>query len=340
MKYIKLFNEYTDYEQFMNTGDICLPNLSYCENDNKFYFNLNTEHKLIVIYNVEDDNELTVLYCYELGVYATDIFSEIEIDNVKILPNDLDNAEGKYQLSNGEHVVKYTLINPEIICSNLFTNCYNIKNIRIPKGVKYIADAAFSNCQELIGITIPDSVINIGNDVFMNCSEITSISLPVGVTSLGDYAFQNCLHLTNTNIPDGITSIGEYTFSLCMRLTNINIPNSVLYLEEASFFSCKSFTNINIPNSVRLIGKSAFKECKKLETVVIGSGITSIEENAFYDCSELSTLTINAINPPTLGNNVFSTLTNDFKIYVPEESIDVYKTSPNWSTLANNIYAI
>ena len=164
-------------------------------------------------------------------------------------------------------------------------------------------------------VTIPNSVTSIGSYAFQYYSSLTSVTIPSGVTSIGNYAFQSCSSLTSINIPSGVTSIGANTFDSCSSLTSVTIPSGVTSIGDRSFKS-SGLTNINIP-----------------------SGVTSIEREAFNGCSSLQTVIVNAITPPTLGNNVFNN-TNDCPIYVPAASVDTYKAASNWSTYASRIFAI
>jgi hypothetical protein len=47
----------------------------------------------------------------------------------------------------------------------------------------------------------------------------------------------------------------------------------------------------------------------------------------------------NRTTPPTLANtNAFSNINSICKIYVPDESVEVYKSATNWVTYADYIY--
>ena len=61
--------------------------------------------------------------------------------------------------------------------------------------------------------------------------------------------------------------------------------------------------------------------------------------NVFYNCTSLTSVTIEATTPPTLGNNVFYN-TNECPIYVPSESVEIYKAANGWSNYASRIQAI
>ena len=75
-----------------------------------------------------------------------------------------------------------------------------------------------------------------------------------------------------------------------------------------------------------------------MESAVVGSCVTTIGERAFYKCSGLTSITINAVTPPELGSDAFYGST--CPIYVPEESVNAYKSASGWSTYKSRIQAI
>ena len=63
-----------------------------------------------------------------------------------------------------------------------------------------------------------------------------------------------------------------------------------------------------------------------------------IGDYAFVFCSSLTSVYCKATTPPTLGEtDVFFANGSGFKIYVPMESVDTYKSATNWSRYADVI---
>ena len=146
--------------------------------------------------------------------------------------------------------------------------------------------------------------------------------------------------LTSVEIGNCVTGIGESAFDGYASLTSVTIGNSVLNMGFSSFYGCSSLSEITIPDSVTTIANSAFQDCSGLTHIDIGSGVTSINSgNVFKDCTSLTGITINAATPPTIRSSTFSN-TNNCPIYVPAESVNLYKTAQYWSTYASRIQAI
>lgn len=78
----------------------------------------------------------------------------------------------------------------------------------------------------------------------------------------------------------------------------------------------------------------------ELTIVDIDSNITSIGERAFYGCAKLYTVYVRATTPPALGANAFDLNHNNRIICVPKNSLDAYKSAPNWSNYADSIKTI
>lgn len=169
-------------------------------------------------------------------------------------------------------------------------------------------------------------------------SAMTSAEIGDCVTTIGASAFTKCYYLASVDIPSGVTSIGEHAFRSCGSLTSVTIPNSVTSIGDSAFDNCSSIISVNIPDSVTSIGEQCFFGSSGLTNVTIGSGVTSIGESAF-DCRNITSVTINAVTPPTIGNYAFYN-TNNYPIYVPCRSVDVYKSTSGWTTYASRIQGI
>ena len=104
---------------------------------------------------------------------------------------------------------------------------YGVKEITIPRSVKYIESKSFADCTYITSIKITNNVVSIGDYAFSNCSSLTSIKIPKKVTSIGKYAFSNCNSLTSIEISKNIESIGERAFFNCDYLNDVNYKGKI-----------------------------------------------------------------------------------------------------------------
>ena len=131
-------------------------------------------------------------------------------------------------------------------------------------------------------------------------------------------------------IGDGITSIGNYAFyQNTSLLKNIHIASTVTSIGDYSFFNCEVLPLVVIPEGVKKIGAYAFYRIGRLNnksaSVVLPSTLNTIGNYAFYcgDGTEDESYVISvysfAYYPPTIQNNTFCTMDNEF--------VSVYCTS-------------
>lgn len=140
-----------------------------------------------------------------------------------------------------------------------------------------------------------------------------------GVTSIRNYAF-NGTNIENVTVSSGVTSVGKYAFGSCKKLETIKFGEGLTNIDQYCFEQSPSNT--------------------LLESVELPSTITQIGNYAFSNCKKLKTLTVKAITPPTIGANTFNNVTAMTNIYVPAASVDLYKSTTNWSSKASIITAI
>ena len=172
----------------------------------------------------------------------------------------------------------------------------------------------FSRSYEIKKVIIKDGVTNIGNKAFFDYPALTSVEIPNSVTSIGESAFFQCMRLTSVTIGNSLARIGKRAFENCVALLSVEFPNSLTNIEEFAFENCFVLTSITIPNSV-----------------------TSIGNNAFVNCVNLKSFTFKGSTPPELEINSIFTTGSKIPVYVPANSIEVYKDAlgDNYDVQAN-----
>ena len=191
--------------------------------------------------------------------------------------------------------------------------------------------------REVLNVVIGECVNTIENSCFNEYNSVTSITIPSSVTTIGAQAFYNCHVLPTLIIPNGVTVISSNLFGGDYMLSNTNIPNGITTIENNAYFDCLSLMDITIPSSVTSIGDEAFRADNWADDAEKRSMMRNMAQNRVVRCL--------ATTPPTLGDAVFSIIdgSNDiatYKIYVPQESLEAYKSATNWSYYADRIMAI
>ena len=235
------------------------------------------------------------------------------------------------------HIIHYTstdggIISPyslDAIDATLVSNTYEngIGSLIFDKDITSIGDKAFMGCANLASITIPDKVTSLGTALFSYCPNLAEFK--------GKFATKDGLCLIN----DGVL----YAFAPASKVTEYTIPNDIIIIGMATFVESKSLQKITIPNSVGNIGIQAFAYCPKLSEITIPSSVTLIGISAFYSCSALSKVYCQPTTPPAIARiqiadkfGCFDNTSSELKIYVPNQSINLYKEADGWKENANS----
>lgn len=308
-----------------------------------FTFKANTQHKFTITVNKSGSSvdvtigEWTTEETPDVGTAEEESESETTIPNnqiwytatAKVEPNkstvywshyyDIESNEWNEATGNG--IITFDC-NVTSIGTATFSDKHILKSIILPNTITYIGEYAFEDCSKLTSITIPESVNSIGARAFTDCYGLEEFK--------GKFASNdgNCLivngvlnsfasvGITEYTIPDSVQEIGVYAFNGHSNLTSINIPTGVTKIGEGAFAYCSGLTNITISNSVMEIG-----------------------DYAFFNFSDVDVY-INNTTPPTIvGNDLFSTVIQNVRIYVPAQSVDKYKIAEGWKDYADIIFA-
>ena len=162
-------------------GEMLLPNVSYCKDNNEVHYNPYVQPTTItVVYNVSEyDVEVG---CSLFVASSVDEFISVEIDDIKHDPEDLLHDDyGVWHFdTTGEHTVIYTLSNGAS-CSGAFTEVSDIKSFTISEGLEtYGSDVFYQYGETPIKLIFPSTIKSIGYVSFIAYGEnelVTSITV-------------------------------------------------------------------------------------------------------------------------------------------------------------------
>ena len=245
-----------------------------------------------------------------------------------------------------------------------FSQCRMLSTINLPSGLTCIGEYAFNECTSLTAISLPASIDCIYSNMFSGCTKLSSIVvdsnnticcsvdgilfskdqtklyiypaakageeyiIPNTVTSIDNYAFHSSQYLKTINIPDGVVSIGSSVFA-SSNLESATLPSGLTNISDELFRDCAKLKTVVLPNGLISTGKYSFSGTA-IDTVDIPQGVTSIGARCFHDCTKLKSITCHAVNPPTVGTYAFTNVNKSIPVFVPNESLQSYKTKSGW----------
>lgn len=253
-----------------------------------------------------------------------------------------------------------------------FRGCTNLKSVQGAENFLTICNYLFYGCTslEIDELNLPN-LTSLGQNAFygvkikkLNLGKVTT--LPTATTNTQNYGDKSVLE--EVVIPEGVTEIPQYSFNGYAVLSKINFDWSkeLSIIGNYAFASCPVVVDELTIHSVESIGTRAFYgwsigklvvtnrlttlssawsaasfySMTSLTLVDLPNTLTSIGERCFQRCSNLATFISRATTPPTLNNAAFESTpiaSGTGFIYVPDASVEAYKTATNWSTYASII---
>ena len=246
-------------------------------------------------------------YCYEkFDINGDKILSESEAKAIRAI--NIDSKQNIYSVGGIEHFVNLE--------SFQAYNATALHTLDLSKNtnMRTIKEQALYKCHGLESVTLPSTITTIEDDAFHECPALSSINIPDGVKSIGTYAFAGDLLLTEITLPQSIKAIGKNAFA-ATGLRSFALSEGITTVAESICFNCKALTRLTLPSSTTNVGYRAFSYCK-----------------------ELAEIHCKATTPPTLEQYAFEDVVTGRKIYVPQDSVEAYKTAAGWSDFADQIF--
>lgn len=275
----------------------------------------------------------------ELGVgaiIATHAFGSCRMLESITTTRDTYTLGATYAFNDCTHLRGFVFPPVSRFAERMFSECYSLRAVSLMTVVENqsIATRMFANCGALSRICIPSTIVNMSEYAFQN-TNLKSVVIPeVGYTGNNGSHFSSCKVLKKVTVLSD--AIAKYMFSGCFLLEDIDMPN-VKTIGNYGISTCVSLLNIDLPEGVTELGNNVFNECSGIVNITLPSTIETIGTNFCYYCKALKSVHIKATTPPTVGSSLFSGVTDDLMIYVPEESLSDYQTATNWSAYASKM---
>lgn len=245
----------------------------------------------------------------------------------------------------------------------LFYNCNNLETVTTTRSVESIGFSGFNQCYKLKNIDLSE-VTSINRFAFRQDRELDVSQCGLDftkVTSLGEHAFDEVKGVGDVELPLCSGSLVR-VFSDCNSITSIK--NTPLITEisgvDSGWNSAFSWMeeldtlDLSLATQVTTIVRGFVRNCPMLRIIKLPSTITSISAMQFLELTDnvssyhgrnyrtfygnLKALVLPCTTPPSIdssdGTDDLTAFTN-LSIYVPDASVNSYKTAQFWSTVAS-----
>lgn len=222
----------------------------------------------------------------------------------------------------------------ESVGAGAFMGCDSMKSAtfayRDDDKTVIMGDNMFSQCYNLVSVNLPKKIDRISDGMFQICGALYSLKIPQGAESIGSQAFASCSSLTKLNIPDSITEIGIAAFSACPKLKDIYFSGN-----EQQWNKIRKIGDVNASLQKMTIHYNEYDT--ETETTTETSTETTTENNI-----ETTTKTENNINKPEIIASELEAENNkkvSVSIKTDEENAKIYyTTNGDEPTLSSNEY--
>ena len=252
----------------------------------------------------------------------------------------------------------------EQIDEDAFDCARNLTTVAFPGTLRTIGRFAFNNCQSLKSLILPNSIETIDEGAFRKCLSLPEkIKLPASLYDIDGSAFRECPTVKQFEVAAGspyLSTIDGVLFNASKDNLimwpwgrtdkHYDIPEGTVTIEENAF-NMSNLETATFPSSLRMICEDAFY-FSKLTKAILPDGVQNID-GAFPRCDNLTEIelpaTLEALSDDTFRKMSSSTVKrkvtcyaespvgkwreSDVKtdtLYVPAESIDLYKIAPGW----------
>ena len=197
----------------------------------------------------------------------------------------------------------------------VFRESINLKTLNIGQITTLSSDSCY-NCNSLETLILPKNFINFGSNCLSN-TKLTNFIFPISTQTISNGAFNgvNFGSTTNIELPN-LKTLG----SSFRNTTNVY---KVLNLGKV----------VNVADRIFHIGGNP----SNINYIRLPYSIQSSDYGMFEFMTTLQILICDAITPPSISQ-IWNK--NPYYIYVPDESLEDYKTSSSWSNYANIIFPI
>ncbi len=309
---------------------VYLPKSVTCIDTHAFFYCNSLEEM-----NFEDSSLTTI----GVGALESNNFSKIK------LPSSLTNLGYRaFAFNENLKEVKFCGTASPVCGSNVFENCVNLTDVKVPEGYKgsqFCEKSAYCALNE--NCKIGGSC---GENILWELDEDKKELKITGSGQIKDFyddeqrPWEN-YEVKKVTISDGITFIGRAAFRNLSFLEDVSLPETLELINLYSFQNCKNLRNVKLPKGLKQINQEAFLG-SGLEKIIIPSTVTIILPNAFGNCENLKTIIVEDENENYEScENVLFTKNKETLLQYPSGLEDeIYKVPSGTVKICTNAFSM
>ena len=179
-------------------------------------------------------------------------------------------------------------------------------------------------------------LIDTDGDGMILQGEVDKVRSLANRTDRNNSIFQNNTNIVRFNefaLFTSLNKINSGSFSGCTNLTSVTLPTGLTEIGGTAFLNCASLERLVIPEGYLVTGRAICEKCYSLTLLDLPSTLQTMGDGALFGLSNNVTVVCRAVTPPSFGtfNN------NPLALYVPDGSVDAYKSASGWSQYAKYI---
>ena len=225
-------------------------------------------------------------------------------------------------------------VNVGVIDKYMFSYCTGLEEVYLPDNITSVGLWGFRGCSSLKSVRFSKKLSQVSDYGFSECTSLDNVVFPTSMTSIADNSFSNCTSLKKLDLGNSLNIIGPSAFENDSALDGIVIPETLYGLGVRSFANCTSLPYVEI-RAITSVGKQAFQGCTGLQWISLSDKTTSLGEDSFAECPKIGYVKSYAEFPPEGLVNFVESVPADGTLFVPQNSIDYYATSPTWENWKN-----
>lgn len=254
-----------------------------------------------------------------------------------------------------------------------FEDCGNLKTIAMPSNLQNLDVAAFKNCLLLDSVILPQSITMMPFECFSGCKSLNSISIPANVVIFENNVFSGCTGLKELIFEDSdnplILPNGAYEGATGIQKKSVN--GKTIQFKIQYYKPCFS----GLPIEKLYLGRNLSKDSRytisgdggvdyylitsydapfgnlyKLKELTIGENVDVlgpeqeyisevdlyVTPGSFKNCSSIQRVDVKSQIPPS-GAEFSTTVYNNAKLHVPDNTYSKYSCADGWKEFVNMI---